>query len=70
MLPRKQLPEFLVSEILDKFPKIIAAENPCNFSFLGKTFNLIRNDSLLALSRLEIFDFDRQNMGLAKSSKI
>lgn len=68
VLPRKPLPEFLVSSILEAFPKIIAVENPCNFSFFGRTFQLMRNESLLALSRLEIFDFDRQKMGLSKTS--
>jgi hypothetical protein len=34
VVPRKPLPESLISQVVEHFPNIIAAENPCNFSFL------------------------------------
>ena len=33
-LPRKPLPENLISDILESFPTIMAVENPCNISFM------------------------------------
>ena len=53
-LPKQSHPTFFFQKILDSFPNVVLAENPCKFRVFGKDCVIVKQEYLIDLTRVSV----------------